>query len=385
MAFSPAHVAPKNVAPKDDYAWANYLIYMEAGAEMPWPVEEAKAYPVWEGALFSAALALAAYAAVDSGVLPKGVEPVTIALPLGLIIGNFFTLPQRLKAGIHYALKTVLVVGIILLGARLDFADVLKVGGPALLLSVVQVVLMLGLAVLLRKMFGIGKRQATLLGIGTAICGGSAIIACAPVIDAEERDVAFAVATVSFLGLGTMFLLPMFGQFIGMDARSFGIWAGLAIHQTPQVVAAGFAYHPDAGQAATLVKLSRVSLLAPLVLALGFFYRKRKSSRVRRKLGVTDFLPPMVLGFVLLAVAHSIGLIPSIDVKFPRWPVLAIDVPALTKTLSGYAIATGMAAVGLETSLRSLRNIGWKPAAAGFALTVASVLFSFAAVRMFVS
>lgn len=376
---------PKDVPVKDEYEWANYLISMEAGAELPWPIAELKPHLVWEGVLFAATLAFASYVAVDSGVLPKGVDAVAVVLPLSIFIGNFFTLPKRFKTGIHYSLKTILMVGIILLGARLNFADVIKVGGSALVLSAAQVGLMLALAVAMRKPFGIGEKQATLLGIGTAICGGSAIIACAPIIEAEERDIAFAVTTVSFLGLATMFTLPIIGQALNMDPRSFGVWAGLAIHQTPQVVAAGFAYGPDAGQAAILVKLSRVSLLAPLVLALGFFHRKSGlAGGKRRKLGLTDFLPPMVLGFVVMAVVNSLGLLPSVDIKFPRWPVFTVDVSTLIKTLSGYAIVTGMAAVGLETPLRSLRNLGWRPAAAGLVLTLASVLFSFAAVRLFV-
>lgn len=376
-------MTPTKPAPKDDYAWANYLIYMEAGAELPDPLDTAAiARPrpeVWKGAVFSALLAAIAYLAVN--YLPRGLEPVTIVLPLGLLIGNVITVPEALRPGIRYSLRTVLMIGIILLGARLNFADVINTGGEAILLSAVQVVLLLGLAFVVRRALRIAPKQATLLGIGTAICGGSAIIATAPVIDAEERDVAFAVATVSLLGLAVMFVLPPIGHALNMDPRTFGIWAGLAIHQTPQVVAAGFAYHPDAGQAATLVKLSRVSLLAPLVLALGLIYRK-SDGRKRKKLKLSDFLPPMVMGFLALALLHSLGLIPSLQIQFPRWQAVPINLLDLMKTVSGFAIAAGMAALGLETSLRSLRNVGFRPALAGLILAVASILFSFAAVRL---
>ncbi|MBL8218763.1 MAG: YeiH family putative sulfate export transporter [Bryobacterales bacterium] len=361
----------------DEYAWADYLIYMEAGAEMQWPAAAPRKHAVWEGVALTASMALVAYGVVGTGVLPKGtVDPVSVALPLGLLIGNVWKIPERLRAGVRFTVKTVLTVGIVLLGARLDFGDVVRVGAPALLMSATQVAVLFALAFVVRRMFGISGKQAALLGIGTAICGGSAVIATGPVIDAEERDVAFAVATVSFLGLITMFVLPPLGKALGLTPNAFGVWAGLAIHQTPQVVAAGFTFGPEAGQAATLVKLARVSLLAPLVLMLGLMHHKR------RKLGVSDFLPPMVLGFLMLALAHSLGWIPSIDVKFPDRPVLGLDIPALAKEISAVAIAMGMAAVGLETSIRSLKKIGPRPILAGVMLTLVGVLFSFIAVRV---
>ena len=371
------------VAPKqDDYSWANYLIYMEAGAEMPWPGEQKKHYPVWQGLALVGLMAAVAYAVVDSNVFPKGsVEPVTIALPLGLLMGNTLRLPERLRSGVRYAVKSVLTFGIILLGARLNFGDILKVGTTALLMSAGQVVLMLALALAVRGIFGIRSKLATLLGIGTAICGGSAVIAAAPVIGADEEDVAFAVASVSFLGLAAMFLLPLVGHGLAMDPKSFGVWAGLAIHQTPQVVAAGFAYHPIAGQTATLVKLARVCFLAPVVLVLGFLARKSGSTKTSKKLGLFDFVPPMVLGFLVLACLHSLGLIPAVDLKFPGRTPLGIDLLELCKQLSGIAIAMGMAAVGLETSFRSLGNIGLRPLLAGVLLALVSAVFSFFGVR----
>jgi uncharacterized integral membrane protein (TIGR00698 family) len=373
-------------AAKDDYAWANYLIYMEAGAELPWPaIEPPKPFPLWPGVLLASALALAAYLVTSPavGLLPAGLnEPVMFVLPLGILIGNLCKLPDRCKSGVRYTVKTVLTVGIVLLGARLNFGDVLKVGAPALAMSAAQVALLLGMALVLRRTMRLGGKQATLLGVGTAICGGSAVIATAPVIEADERDVAFSVATVSFLGLLAMFLLPVAAKLFGMDPRSFGVWAGLAIHQTPQAVAAGFAYHPEAGQAATLVKLARVCLLAPVVLILGFLYRHRVHARERRKYGFFDFLPAMVIGFLGLAVAHTLRLIPSL--QFPQGSILpSTDLLDLFRVGSGFAITMGMAAVGLETSFGSLRNVGLRPIVAGGLLAIAAAFFSLAAIRLF--
>ncbi len=119
------------------------------------------------------------------------------------------------------------------------------------------------------------REAGNFLGIGTAICGGTAIVAAAPVIEAEEAEVVFGVATVTLLGLIGMFLLPVLGHWLALSDKAFGIWAGLAIHQLPQVVAAGFAYSPGAGEQATVVKLARICLLAPIVFIVGFIYARQ--------------------------------------------------------------------------------------------------------------
>ena len=126
-------------------------------------------------------------------------------------------------------------------------------------------VIALLLLLLLTRALKLPAKLGVLLGVGTAICGGTAIVATAPVIEAEEKDVVFSVATVTLLGLIAMFTLPIIGQFLHLTSKAFGIWAGLAIHQTPQVIAAGFSYSPEAGGTATIVKLARVCLLAPVV------------------------------------------------------------------------------------------------------------------------
>src|SRR5205807_8098122 len=128
----------------------------------------------------------------------------------------------------------------------------------------------------LTRMLKLPRKLGVLLGVGTAICGGTAIVATAPVIEAEEKDVVFSVATVTLLGLIAMFSLPIIGHMLELSSKAFGIWAGLAIHQTPQVVAAGFAYSNEAGQTATIVKLARVCLLAPVVFLIGLVYARNK-------------------------------------------------------------------------------------------------------------
>src|SRR6185436_6292687 len=146
------------------------------------------------------------------------------------------------------------------------------------------------------------SKLGLLLGVGTAICGGTAIVATAPVIEAEEKDVVFSVATVTLLGLIAMFTLPVVGHLLDLSSKQFGVWAGLAIHQTPQVVAAGYAYSPpklayspEAGDTATIVKLARVCLLAPVVFFIGLLHARRKADHEvaggRKKINYLHLFP----------------------------------------------------------------------------------------------
>ena len=161
------------------------------------------------------------------------VEPVMIAILLGMIVSNLWTMPKSFHAGIKFTVKKVLPFGIVLLGARLHFGDLLKIGATGLALSALETVVALSLLLLLTRWMKLPPKLGTLLGVGTAICGSTAIVATAPVIEAEEKDVVFSVATVTLLGLIAMLLLPVVGHLLDLSSKQFGVWAGLAIHQTP--------------------------------------------------------------------------------------------------------------------------------------------------------
>ena len=184
----------------------------------------------------------------------------------------------------------------------MDFLAIVRIGTTGILLSILTIVLALAMFAVFIKLRWVPGKLGTLLGVGTAICGGTAIVATAPVIDAEDSDVSFAVATVTLLGLVGMFLLPVLGHAAHMSDEAFGIWAGLSIHQTPQVVASGFSYSEAAGENATIVKLARVSLLAPVVAGIGVLYARQKaaSGSAGTELGAGRLLrlfPVFVLGW----------------------------------------------------------------------------------------
>ncbi len=296
-------------------------------------------------------------------------EPVMLAILLGMLIANMMVLPAHLQPGIKFSVKKLLPLGIILLGARLDFMAVLKVGTTGIVLSIATIVVALLMFVGFVRMEWVPRKLGVLLGVGTAICGGTAIVATAPVIDAEDSDVSFAVATVTVLGLVAMFLLPVLGHTLDMRDQIFGIWAGLSIHQTPQVVAAGFSYSDVAGDNATIVKLARVSLLAPVVAAIGLLYARRKAAGA--SLGAARLIklfPIFVLGFLLMALLRTMGWLPH-------------SVVSWCDKISRFLIVVAMAAVGLETTFASLRRTGLRPFLLGALASLVICLLIIVALR----
>lgn len=333
-------------------------------------------------ALAAGALAKAPFApfTLGSGQHPLGAS--SLAILFGIVLVNLLPLSSRWLPGIRFATRVILPAGIVLLGARLALSDLMKVGLQGLLLSLVSIGTCALVTVVLVRLFGLPAKLTTLVGIGTAICGGSAIAAAAPVIEAEEEDIAWSVAAVALLGLVAMFLLPVVGHVLGVDSTHFGMWAGLTIQQTPQVVAAGLAYGGDAGEVATLIKLVRVTLLAPMVFLLGLVYARRRSDApgARRRLLWARVLPPFVLGFLLMATLRSLGWL---DVTLP----VGMGVPGrstladLAHAGDHFALATAMAAIGLETRLATFRRTGLSPLGAGAVAAVAATVATYLALR----
>ncbi len=348
------------------------------------PASAARRY--WPGIALAAGVTIAANALSRAPVWPftngaglHSVEPVIIAIVLGLLVGNLRPLPERTRAGVQFAAKKLLALGIVLLGARLDFRSLIQVGTTGVTFSLCFVIASLLLFWGLTALLKLDRQEGLLLGIGTAICGGTAIIAVAPLLRARDGSVFITVAIVTLLGVVSMVTLPALGLALGLSDWQFGLWAGLTIHQTPQVIAAGFAFSPAAGQTATVVKLVRICLLAPLALWLGM-RRDRSEAGVpaqppswRRAVSV---IPGFVLGFLLMAAARTFGLIPEIGFQWntpfvgnPFGTQFSLQV-VFTET-AAFLLAMSMAAVGLETNVRAIGRKHLRPLAAGALGTVA--------------
>jgi uncharacterized integral membrane protein (TIGR00698 family) len=287
-------------------------------------------------------------------------------------------------------------LAIVLLGARLNFQDLVKLGLKGLALSCVTTVVSLVLLLLLAKWMKLPQKLGVLLGVGTAICGGSAIVATAPVIEAEESDVAFSLATVTILGLVGMFFLPLIGHALELGSKEFGIWAAMCIHQIPQVIAAGYSYSPAnsdystaAGDTATVAKLARVCLLAPMVFLLGLLHANKKTAgrdATGRKINYFKLFPMFLFGFMAMALLKTLGLIP--DVTFHSSAIFGPgDHPwslgNAAEQTSKFCIAVSMAGVGLETKFNAMRQTGLKPFVASLIAVLAVATLVLALIKVF--
>lgn len=297
-------------------------------------------------------------------------DPIVISILLGILVGNLYRITGAFGHGIHISVKKLLPLGIIFLGARLNFRDLLIVGIKGVALSAVEVVFALALFGYLGSRLKIEKRMGLLLSVGAAICGGTAIVAVAPVIKAKTSEVVTAVATVTFLGLTSMLLMPFIAVLLELEPKIYGIWAGLVIHQTPQVIAAGFAYGDTAGETATVIKLARVCLLAPVVLAIGLYWMKTgeeggcEATKWRNLLRI---FPRFVIGFLIMALAETTGVLPNATLVWENNMIMGdllefhFSFQKLCLLVANLCLAVSMAGVGLESNFGGLKKIGLKP------------------------
>jgi uncharacterized integral membrane protein (TIGR00698 family) len=275
---------------------------------------------------------------------------------------------------VSLAVKRLLRIGIALLGAQLSLGQVLRTGGKA----VVVVALCIALAILAVRFvsmrMGLSDRLGTLLGVGTSICGVSAIVATAPAIEAKQEETSLAVATITVFGLLAVVIYPLLGRLLGLTDGFFGTWAGTAVNDTSQVVATGLIYSQKAGEVATVVKLTRNLFMAPVIVALSSIYLARARSAeggAATKGGVSlkTAVPGFVLGFLAMAVLNSLG----------AFPAAALE---LIKAASSWLIVIALAGVGVETNIASLRTIGFRPFYAGLCAATFMAAVSFALITL---
>ena len=312
------------------------------------------------GLLLVAVLTAVAYA--STLVLPDIFGAVTVGLFLGIIVANVRPLP-RTEPGARSAKAWFLPLGILLLGARLSLAGILSTGLGAIVVLGIDIVLVLVVTLGLGRLLGLSQKLSALIGVGTSICGNTAIAATAPVIKAEERDVSFAVATITLFGTAAVIVYPLIGHALGMSDNLFGHWVGAAVNDTSQVTATGFGYSVEAGETATIVKLTRNTLMVPVIFAVGMWFASRESREpgAEERRGwlksARKAVPPFLLGFLALALINSAGLIPD-------------GVATLFTRTSQVFIVMALVGVGLSTKVSALRQTGPAPFLMGLAVAV---------------
>lgn len=291
------------------------------------------------------------------------------AIAIGVVLTNTAREPLRLKSlRISEISKLSLKAGIILLGASLNIGDILRTGLDSLPLLLVTIVVGLACSLGVGRLMGVDWRMRCLIGMGTTICGGSAIAALAPVIRAKAEEIAYAISVIFFFNMVAVFAFPPLGHLLGLSDAGFGLWDGTAVNDTSAVVAAGFAYSHEAGIMATIVKLTRTTLIIPLVIGFGlampWLDPDAKPSETSLAQRVYNAVPSFILLFLLAAVLNSLGLLGG----------YAPDIQLLGR----WVLVVALAAVGLQGYWAAFVGAGTKPLLLGFVTWVAVAVSSLA-------
>lgn len=330
-------------------------------APQPRP-EPRPAAPAWSAVLpgLAACLAVAAVAVLLAHYVPL-VGGAVFAILLGILVGNTFRLSPALKPGLAFCSKRVLQGAIIVLGGGLSLTQVWRTGRESAAVMVGTLAIALLVAWVLGKVLRVPPRLTSLVGVGTGICGGSAIAAVAPIVEAEDEEIAFAISTVFLFNVVAVVIFPLFGHLLRMTDTGFGLWAGTAINDTSSVVAAAYSYSPAAGDYATITKLARTTMIVPI--ALGFaLLRARACQGTGSTVCLRRIFPWFVLGFLGMAVLNTVG-------------VFGRTLPPQLSEAGRMLIAVALAGVGLGTNLRGMAKTGARPIVLGL-LVWASVALS---------
>lgn len=285
-----------------------------------------------------------------------------IALCLGILVANCLTLPQTYQAGIAYSGKYLLQYAVVLLGFGLPLARVSAIGLASLPLTLLTIAVAFFVALLVGKRLGLNQVIRTLIGFGTAICGGSAIMAASPILEAETDEVALSISTIFCFNLLAILFFPFLGRLLNLSAQDFGLWVGTAVNDTSSVVAVGYQYGQVAGDYATIVKLARSLMIVPVCLILAWIraYRAKKN---QIQVKIRDIFPWFILWFSLASLVSSWAVLP---------PVFLTSL----QTLSRFLMATALAAIGCKVSLRQFRQAGLAPLLTGCLAWLAVALSS---------
>jgi uncharacterized integral membrane protein (TIGR00698 family) len=303
------------------------------------------------------------------------IEYVLWAILIGLAISNTVVIPQIFRAGVA-TYEFWLKAGIVLLGSRFLLGDVLKLGGASLALVVIEIAVAIGFMTLLGRAFGLKPKLTTLLAVGSAVCGVSAIIATKGAIDADDEDSSFAIAAILALGALALFTFPLVGHALHLSDHAYGVWSGLAVDNTAEAAAAGALYSDAAGKLAVLTKTTRNALIGFVVLAYALYWASRGQAQAigNKAAFLWQKFPKFVLGFLLISLLATLAF-------FNKEQITALA------NLSKWAFLLTFAGVGLRTNFRELAKQGLKPFAVGAIGEVVIAVFTlglvFGAQRVF--
>jgi uncharacterized integral membrane protein (TIGR00698 family) len=313
------------------------------------------------------------------------ISTVMIAIIIGIIMGNAFIPRAGFKIGLHFTQSYILKLGIICLGIRLSFNEFIKFGTIAIPLIITCIVSVLVIIKLLIKRFKISSKMSYLIAIGTSVCGATAIVATAPVINAKKGEVAYAIANITLFGIFSMLVYPYFAN-IYFEGNSLyaGLFLGTAIHETSQVAAAGMIYDqqfnsPETLNIATVTKLIRNTFLVIMIPLFGYLYNRGNTEG--KKVSILNIFPYFVLGFIGMIFLRNIGdqIIQIQNYDTDIWK----NTVSYIQNLAKICLTMAMAAVGMSTNLGELKEMGYKPFVVGLIAAITVGFVSIITMRSF--
>ena len=302
------------------------------------------------------------------GQLPLVGGPV-FALILGIVVNLFLKSEEKFQPGLNFTSKKLLKFAIILLGFGLSIGQILEVGKISLTVMVFTLTASFGFGALFGRLFHMDWKLSTLISAGTGICGGSAIAALSPVIEAKDSDVTYAISATFIFDILMIILFPIMGNKLGLSDLAYGLWTGTAVNDTSSVVAAGYAFSDKAGEFATIVKLTRTLSIIPTVVLFSYINQRKKikgnesSLAHNEKISIKSIFPFFIIFFILAAVINSVGLVPH-------------KLGVVIHNLSKFLMIMALGAIGLNTDLKEVKNSGPAPMLHGFIISAIVVVVS---------
>ena len=324
---------------------------------------------------------IAIIATLIENILPVHVIGASvIALFIGMIINHFLKKDNIFSPGIKFTSKKILKLAIIILGFSLNISNILYAGKLSLIVMIFTLLTCFGAGYFIGKGLKLNWKLSNLISAGTGICGGSAIAAIAPTIEADDTDVAIAMSATFLFDMAMIVLFPLLGRAIGMTDEAFGIWAGTAVNDTSSVVATGYAFSEVAGDFATMVKLTRTLSIIPTVLIFAIIQLNLKkkenlnnnlnNNEMKLKFSFVKIFPWFIIGFLLLSVLTTI-LEPALS-NLNNFSYT--NFVKITKNISKFLMVSSLAAIGLNTSFKKMKKAGLRPMIHGFIISALVVV-----------
>ena len=311
------------------------------------------------------------------------ISTAMISILLGIFFGNFFSIRESFHKGLDFSRDYILKLGIICLGIQLkpfEFLDFGKIAIPLIIICIISILIVIKLLI---KKLKIPTRMAYLISIGSTVCGTTAIMATAPVIKANKNEVSYAIANITLFGILSMLIYPYFANFYFEGNSLFiGLFLGTSIHETSQVAAAGLIYDqqfnsPETLNIATVTKLIRNTFLIIMIPLFAFLYNR--GQRKERNYSILNIFPYFVLGFIGMIILRNIGDQIFSTYNEDSW----IKTIEFIQISSKIFLTMAMAAIGLSTNLKDIRNMGYKPFIVGFVAMLTVGIISISTIEIY--